>query len=155
MRYSTDTTTRTAIDFLRDPRTKDQPFFLSLSYFAPHNPIQAPEQFIQAPHCQKLHSWKRRTYCGMVGTVNCHISHQHSSQFSKATLCRKVLRRNMFFMRCTIVVLKVSAFQTIHVSFMKTVQPLLSASFGGQYRVNTLLIDLQNLFKSVLCSFSP
>jgi len=68
--YSTDTTTRTAIDFLRDPRTKDQPFFLSLSYFAPHNPIQAPEQFIQAPHCQKLHSWKRRTYCGMVGTVD-------------------------------------------------------------------------------------
>jgi len=68
--YSTDTTTRTTIDFLRDPKTRDQPFFLSLSFFAPHNPIQAPEQFIQAPHCQKLHSWKRRTYCGMVGTVD-------------------------------------------------------------------------------------
>ena len=67
--YSSHTTTRTAIEFLKDPKRKDKPFFMELSYFAPHAPTEAPEENIQTPQCQKLHGWRRQTYCGQVGTV--------------------------------------------------------------------------------------
>lgn len=43
--YSSDTFTDRAIQFIQSPKSdqKDQPFFLYLSFQAPHNPLQAPK----------------------------------------------------------------------------------------------------------------
>ncbi len=44
--YATDAITDYALDFLKDSRSDDQPYFLYLSYNAPHFPLQAPEEEI-------------------------------------------------------------------------------------------------------------
>lgn len=44
--YATDAITDHALDFLEDSRKDDHPFFLYLSYNAPHFPLQAPKEEI-------------------------------------------------------------------------------------------------------------
>src|SRR5690606_38431640 len=44
--YATDAITDYAIDFLEDARKDDRPYFLYLSYNAPHFPLQAPKDEI-------------------------------------------------------------------------------------------------------------
>ena len=44
--YLTDVWTNEAVGFIK--KYKDQPFYLHVAYNAPHTPIQAPEEFIQA-----------------------------------------------------------------------------------------------------------
>ncbi|WP_066186796.1 MULTISPECIES: arylsulfatase [Gracilibacillus] len=44
--YATDAITDHALDFLEDSRKDDDPFFLYLSYNAPHFPLQAPQEEI-------------------------------------------------------------------------------------------------------------
>ena len=45
--YLTDRLTDEAIRFIKNARLKKQPFFLNLSYFAVHYPIQAPEDLVE------------------------------------------------------------------------------------------------------------
>lgn len=44
--YLTDRVTDEAVSFIKNARLKKQPFFLCLSYFAVHYPIQAPENLV-------------------------------------------------------------------------------------------------------------
>ena len=44
--YSTDAFTDASIDFIRNRKNKEQPFFIYLAYIAPHFPLQAKEEDI-------------------------------------------------------------------------------------------------------------
>ena len=55
--YSTDAFTDRAIDFIESPG-KVNPFFLYLSYQAPHNPLQAPEKDIMRHRGKYLAGWQ-------------------------------------------------------------------------------------------------
>lgn len=44
--YATDAITDHALDFISESRNKDEPYFLFLSYNAPHFPLQAPKEEI-------------------------------------------------------------------------------------------------------------
>ncbi|MHA7831768.1 MAG: arylsulfatase [Flagellimonas sp.] len=57
--YSTDAFTDQAISFIeKDKNEKNQPFFLYLSYQAPHNPLQAPKEVIMEYRGKYLKGWK-------------------------------------------------------------------------------------------------
>ena len=45
--HATDLFTQWSIDYLRERRNPDQPFFLFLSYNAPHTPIQPPQDWFE------------------------------------------------------------------------------------------------------------
>lgn len=65
-RYLTEEFTREALDFVR--RQKENPFFLFLSYNAPHAPLQAPaEEVAKFAH---IKNEKRRTYAAMLTVVD-------------------------------------------------------------------------------------
>lgn len=55
--YSSDAFTDRAIQFVRDGKS-DQPFFLYLSYQAPHNPLQAPKADILKHRGHYLGGWQ-------------------------------------------------------------------------------------------------
>lgn len=67
--YLTEEFTREALDFVRrQAATPDSPFFLFLSYNAPHAPMQAPEEDIaRFPH---IEDEKRRIYAAMVTVLD-------------------------------------------------------------------------------------
>lgn len=54
--YSTDEFTKRAIDFIKPKENK--PFFLYLSYQAPHNPLQAPKEDIMKYRGKYLKGWQ-------------------------------------------------------------------------------------------------
>jgi arylsulfatase A-like enzyme len=58
--YSSDAFTDRAIDFIKSPPKgrEDDPFFLYLSYQAPHNPLQAPENDIMKHRGKYLAGWQ-------------------------------------------------------------------------------------------------
>lgn len=63
--YLTDALAREAGDFLA--RNKDEPFFLFLSFTAPHGPLQArKEDLAQFPHIEG----KRKTYAAMMQALD-------------------------------------------------------------------------------------
>lgn len=68
LEYSSTLFTREAVKVIESWR--DKPGFLHLSYTAPHDPLQAPENYISMPSCQKMRNWRRRTYCGMVLSID-------------------------------------------------------------------------------------
>ena len=55
--YATDAFTRKAIGMIRDHQTEDNPFFLYLSYTAPHWPLHAPEDAIAKYEGQYRKGW--------------------------------------------------------------------------------------------------
>jgi arylsulfatase A-like enzyme len=63
--YLTDAFTREAVDFIA--RNREDPFFLFLSYTAPHTPMQATRESMKG--CS---AWRggRRRYCGMVRSLD-------------------------------------------------------------------------------------
>lgn len=65
--YSTDLLAQEAIQLIRQ-RDRARPFFLNLSFNAPHTPLQAPESFVAnqtgAPNAN------RRTFLGMVEAMD-------------------------------------------------------------------------------------
>jgi len=63
--YLTDAFTREAVDFIA--RNRDDPFFLFLSYTAPHTPMQATRESMKG-----CGAWRgsRRRYCGMVRSLD-------------------------------------------------------------------------------------
>jgi arylsulfatase A-like enzyme len=64
--YVTDELSDEAVRFV--VRHKDNPFFLLLSYNAPHDPLQAPEKYLSRfPKIQGIH---RRTYAAMMSAVD-------------------------------------------------------------------------------------
>ncbi len=65
-RYLTEEFTREATEFLR--RHRKDPFFLFLSYNAPHAPLQAPEEEIKK--FQHVPDEKRRIYSAMVSVMD-------------------------------------------------------------------------------------
>ncbi|TVP82962.1 MAG: N-acetylgalactosamine 6-sulfate sulfatase, partial [Puniceicoccaceae bacterium] len=65
-RYLTEEFTREALDFVR--RQQDNPFFLFLSYNAPHAPMQAPEEEIAK--FNHIKDERRRIYAAMVTVVD-------------------------------------------------------------------------------------
>ncbi|WP_373516709.1 arylsulfatase [Pricia sp.] len=57
--YSTDAFTDHAIDFIApEDNTTNEPFFLYLSYQAPHNPLQAPKEEIMAHRGNYIKGWQ-------------------------------------------------------------------------------------------------
>ena len=57
--YSTDAFTKHAIDFIAPKTANDtEPFFLYLSYQAPHNPLQAPKEDILKQRGKYLKGWQ-------------------------------------------------------------------------------------------------
>ena len=58
--YSTDAFTEHAIDFIRtaDPAKQQQPFFLYLSFQAPHNPLQVPQDDIKKYRGRYAKGWQ-------------------------------------------------------------------------------------------------
>lgn len=66
--YMTDALSREGARFIEDASTKDAPFFLFVSYNAPHTPLQAKEEDLK--HCASIEDEKRRTYAAMVHAVD-------------------------------------------------------------------------------------
>ena len=64
--YLTDELSNAAVEFIK--REKDNPFFLYLSYNAPHTPLQASKEYLD----RNLHipKGKRRTYAAMITAVD-------------------------------------------------------------------------------------
>ncbi len=60
--YLTEQLTRAALAFMR--RHAERPFFLYLSYNAPHGPLQAPPEFLE--RVASVEDPRRRTYAAMV-----------------------------------------------------------------------------------------
>ncbi len=56
--YSTDQFTNRSIDFIQSPSAAEKPFFLYLSYQAPHNPLQAPKADILKHRGKYLGGWQ-------------------------------------------------------------------------------------------------
>jgi len=67
--YLTDELTDRAIKFISDER--DEPFFLFLSYNAPHSPLQAPDDLID--RYGHVDDPKRRTYLAMVDSLDANL----------------------------------------------------------------------------------
>ena len=65
-KYLTHAFSDEAADFIE--RNKDTPFFLFLSYNAPHTPMQAPEDYLA--RFSGIEDPKRRTYAAMVSAVD-------------------------------------------------------------------------------------
>lgn len=55
--YSTDAFTSKAVDFIKESVDKKSPFFLYLSYQAPHNPLQAPADDINKKVGKFMDGW--------------------------------------------------------------------------------------------------
>lgn len=65
-KYLTDEFTDEAVQFIE--RNKEKPFFLFLSYNAPHGPLQAPEE--EEKRFENIRNPKRRTYAAMVSIMD-------------------------------------------------------------------------------------
>lgn len=65
-KYLTDEFSDEAVGFVE--RNKDKPFFLYLAYNAPHNPLQATEEYLS--RFSNIKDQKRRTYAAMVSAVD-------------------------------------------------------------------------------------
>ncbi len=67
--YLTDVFTAEGIDFIKRHRNNhDKPFFLFMSYNAPHAPLDAPEDLIA--EFSHIEDPKRRIYAGMVKAID-------------------------------------------------------------------------------------
>ncbi|WP_075344069.1 sulfatase-like hydrolase/transferase [Tenacibaculum agarivorans] len=66
--YITDALSREAVNFIDRANQKEKPFFLYLSYNAPHTPLEAKEEDVK--HYQHIKDKKRRIYAGMVHAVD-------------------------------------------------------------------------------------
>ena len=64
--YLTDAFSDAAVEFVET--NKENPFFLFLSYNAPHTPLQATEKYLS--RFEKIKDKKRRTYAAMVSAVD-------------------------------------------------------------------------------------
>lgn len=64
--YITDAFSREAVSFV--DRNRTNPFFLYLTYNAPHTPLQAPDQYLS--RFNHIADSKRRTYAAMVSAID-------------------------------------------------------------------------------------
>lgn len=69
--YLTDEFSKEAVDFVE--RHKEEPFFLYLSYNAPHAPLQATEKYLS--RFPDITDEKRKTYAAMVSAVDDGVGH--------------------------------------------------------------------------------
>jgi arylsulfatase A-like enzyme len=65
-KYLTDEFSDAAVEFVET--NKNKPFFLFLSYNAPHNPLQATEKYLS--RFPNIGNEKRRTYAAMISAVD-------------------------------------------------------------------------------------
>jgi len=65
-KYLTDEFSDEAVSFVQ--RNKDKPFFLFLSYNAPHGPLQATQEYLD--RFPTIDNKKRKTYAAMVSAVD-------------------------------------------------------------------------------------
>lgn len=66
--YITDALSREGVRFIREAGNRDQPFFLYLSYNAPHTPLEAKEEDLK--RVTGITDKDRRTYAAMVYAVD-------------------------------------------------------------------------------------
>ncbi|NNJ26345.1 sulfatase-like hydrolase/transferase [Alienimonas chondri] len=66
--YLTDALSREAVQFVEESADGDAPFFLYLSYNAPHTPLEAKEEDLAL--FEQIRNEKRRTYAAMVYAVD-------------------------------------------------------------------------------------
>ena len=64
--YLTDALSREAVHYIE--KYKNEPFFIYLSYNAPHGPLQATEKYLK--RFAQIEDKKRRTYAAMVSAVD-------------------------------------------------------------------------------------
>jgi arylsulfatase A-like enzyme len=67
--YSTHLFTREAVRQI-ERWSPAQPNFMFLAYTAPHDPLQAPQKYMDLPQCAAKKSWRRRIFCAMVKCVD-------------------------------------------------------------------------------------
>ncbi|QHI70329.1 sulfatase-like hydrolase/transferase [Tichowtungia aerotolerans] len=65
-KYLTDAFSDAAVEFVTE--NQKQPFFLFLSYNAPHNPLQATEKYLS--RFPNIENEKRKTYAAMISAVD-------------------------------------------------------------------------------------
>lgn len=66
--YITDALSRESVRFIKEAAQKEEPFFLYVSYNAPHVPLEAKEEDLKL--FQEIKDEKRRTYAAMVYAVD-------------------------------------------------------------------------------------
>ncbi len=66
--YLTDVFTREAVDFIDRHAGGDDPFFLVLSYNAPHTPLQATREYLET--VAHVEDFRTRIYAAMVSSVD-------------------------------------------------------------------------------------
>ena len=66
--YMTDALSRESARFIKEAAAKDKPFFLFVSYNAPHTPLPAKEEDLA--HYASIKNEDRRIYCAMVHAVD-------------------------------------------------------------------------------------
>ena len=74
--YSTDLLAAEAISLIRK-RDEAKPFFLNLSFNAPHTPLQAPESFVA--NFAQIGNANRRTYLAMIQAMDAAIGKLYES----------------------------------------------------------------------------
>ncbi|WP_205727974.1 sulfatase-like hydrolase/transferase [Flammeovirga pectinis] len=67
-KYLTDAFSDQATDFIKRNGKSEDPFFLYLSYNAPHSPLQASEKYLK--RFENIKDKKRKTYAAMVSAVD-------------------------------------------------------------------------------------
>ena len=67
--YSTHLFTQRAVRIIQG-WTPNKAHYLQLSYTAPHDPLQAPQEYLDLPTCARMRNWRRRTFCGMVLAID-------------------------------------------------------------------------------------
>jgi len=70
--YLTDALTREGVDFI-DRQSHGQPFFLYMSYNAPHTPLQATDEYLN--RFSHIEDEKRRIYAAMVSSLDDGVGH--------------------------------------------------------------------------------
>ena len=67
-KYQTELLTDRAVQLINaDDKTK--PFFLYLSYGAPHSPVQVPQHY-KDHYCSHVTNEERKNYCGMMAALD-------------------------------------------------------------------------------------
>ena len=72
--FSSDLFTKETIELIhqhsKNGQRENSPFFIHLSYTAPHDPLQSPEKYMNNPSCINMKNERRKIYCGMVISVD-------------------------------------------------------------------------------------
>ena len=67
-KYQTELLTNRSVKIINEADIS-QPFFMYLSYGAPHHPIEVPQHY-EDDYCSQVTNKERKTYCGMMAAMD-------------------------------------------------------------------------------------